>query len=133
MKILDKVFIRLTAKLPRRMPITMDEFESLKLDLIQGFGLKDEPNVWITVAGQIISQRATQVKITYRDLVNVARRLDINKIAHDQRALALEKLQAKLKEAIANLPKEENAEVREGASNFQGDVPSVQESQGGVV
>lgn len=126
MKILDRVFFKLTARIPRRMPETMSEFDSLKSDLIQGFGLKDEPNTWITVAGQIISQKATQTKITYRDLVSVAKRLEINKVAHDQRGLALEKLQVMLKEALEKQTKElANAEVPEGTFNIQGDVPSL--------
>jgi hypothetical protein len=112
-----KFFYRLTAWFPRLLPTTQTEIDQLKQILVQHFGLKDDPRVWCTVLGQICSVKPTSIRKPYSHLVNVAKRLDINKLANDLKMVEIERLQVMLQEKLKEMA---DANVPEGAHNLEG-------------
>lgn len=123
---LKRLFHKVTSPLPRRLPSTTEEFERLRDTLSKYYGLdKDDPNVWITVSGQITSTPATSVRKSYKDIANAAKRLNINLIAHTYKTVAIATLNAKLEEkmkqtveAMKSEPKEE-PDVQVGSPDLQ--------------
>ncbi len=127
---LTAAYYRLTAHYPRLLPRSEEEVNKLKTILVQHFGLKDEPQVWTAVFGQMCSVKPTSVRKPYSHYVNVARRLDINNIANGLKGLEIMKLQVKLQEKL----KEQGlGNMREGTFDHQGELPSLQPLEEGVV
>lgn len=104
-----KVYHMVTAYLPRKMPTTYKEFDDLKHILTQYYGLKDEPAVWATVAGQVTSTKPTSLRKPYIFIANAARRLEVNRIAQEHKEFAFRQLQSKLK-ALEEKAKQEQTE-----------------------
>src|ERR1700676_1799373 len=86
----------LTALYPRRMPTTEAAYDRFKLILVQYFGVPNEPQVWVTVAGQITSAHAQSRRLAWGKIANAAKRLTINKIAQISTNAARKELDAKL-------------------------------------
>ncbi len=107
-QLLERLFFHITVDWPRHLPRNEAEVNKLKQVLITHFGLKDEPSHWIAIFGQMCSVKPTSVRKPYRHYVNVAKRMEINKLANDSKMLEIEKLhvklEAKLKEQANNVP-----------------------------
>lgn len=95
-----KVYYYLTAYIPRPLPRTEIEIVQLKEVFIKYFGLEDNPQVWYTVFSNMASVKATKTRVFYGSLVNIARRLTINKFLQDQKQLEMEKHMATLEEKL---------------------------------
>ena len=104
MQKIKQLYYKATAHVPRPMPTTKEELNKLKDIFRQAFGLEDNPQVWYTVFANIASKKATSTKISYGSLVNIAKRLDINKFLQDQKQLEydahMSTLEKKAKDAL---------------------------------
>lgn len=98
MPFISKWYYRLTKYIPRKLPITDDEFKELKAIFVSVYGLEDHPKVWYTVASQLVAGPPTSLYRSYGNIVNAAKKLNIAALAQLQRELAGEELQAKLRE-----------------------------------
>lgn len=97
-RLIKRFFIELR---PITLPRTEAEFLKLKQTLIDLYDLEDSPEIWHTVCGAITSTPAWRLKKPILDIVNPAKRLKVNKVAHDQKMLAYEQVELKLKEKLA--------------------------------
>lgn len=104
---IGKLFYLLTAYLPRRLPTTPEQYERFKNVLIGCYGVPDTDISWITVAGQITSTPATQIRKSWGSIANAAKRVRINTLANAQ---SLEAKKAKFDEdqakTVANQKKQ---------------------------
>src|SRR5258708_3271739 len=99
-----KLYYRLTAWIPRPLPTSQEDIPRLKHIFIQAFGLEDSPQVWYTIFANMASVKSTSSRVSYGSLATIARRLEINKVLQDQKALEhgvhLAKLQAEAEKAL---------------------------------
>lgn len=95
-----RVYYRLTAYVPRRLPHTNAEYERFLAVLKDAYGVPDEPTAWATVGGQIKSTEARRLRKPWGHIANAAKRLQINATAHNLQIMAQAQLDAKLKEAV---------------------------------
>ncbi|HRH25105.1 MAG TPA: hypothetical protein PLQ20_02080 [Candidatus Paceibacterota bacterium] len=109
MNFLKKMFYTLTAHYPRVLPSTEDEYKKMKHILNAYFEVPDDAKYWATIAGQITGTTPTKMRRTYKSLSNVAKRMDVNKLAQDHKLIAYEQLEAKLKAHIEEEQKKEQA------------------------
>lgn len=113
-----KLYYFLTGYLPRRLPSTKDELDALRCTLQLYYGLGDSLDEWICVLGHLQATPARSLRNSYINLVNPAKRLRVNKLAQDEKMLAIganqkileEKLKAKLEQVASELPSNEEAE-----------------------
>ena len=122
---IKKLYYKLTYFLPRPIPKTEYDYEKFKDILIQYFGVKNDPKSWMTVAGQITSTPSEKMYKSWGKIANCAKRLDINKLAHDHKTQAIKDLNELLKKAFEaeqeRLKKEEDEkENKEGISQDHG-------------
>lgn len=135
---ISKTYYLLTAHIPRKLPTNEVEFEALKKLFIKVYSLEDALPVWITVAGQITSTPAHKIRKSHASIVNAAKRLRINAIAHNQKMLAMTELENRLRIASEKLVDElknsnptdpdlpaGSSNVLQGAFNDQRDLQSV--------
>ena len=87
-----KLWYRLTAWYPRKLPRTATQYAGLKDVLRQAFGLRDEPATWATAAGQVSSTQANKARRPLTHIVNAVRRIDTNKCAAEDRQRAMDQL-----------------------------------------
>lgn len=85
--------------------------------LCQAFDLKNEPAVWMTVAGTVSATHGLSVRRPLSHIVNMARRLEINKLAHFEKMIANANLEKQLQEAMKNA----GAELAEKTTDAPGD------------
>lgn len=111
MKKLERLYYRLTRKLPRLLPSNDLEYARLKDILAQAFDLRDEPAVWATVSGIVSSTPATKVRRPLSDMVNAAHRLDVNKAAQNDKLVQIKRLEVQLQEATDRRSKEMQIEM----------------------
>lgn len=130
----------ITAYVPRPLPTNHDEYLRFKQTLHHYFGLDDNDHVWITVASQIHANPPTSLYRSYGKIANAAKRLKVNAIAQDQKLLALENLHTKLETKAKEIAEKaevdgatELTNVPEGPFHSEGDVPSLQSLEEGVV
>lgn len=130
-----RTYYRLTAFIPRPLPRTENEFLDLKAKLIHYFDVQDRPDIWMTVCGQMTSLAPVKTRISYQRLVNVAKRLDINGVVHNQKVLENGKLMARLKELTDKMADEEknNSAMPDGSPDIQGAVHLVPEPESRLV
>lgn len=104
LEILTKLYYRLTAYVPRKIPSTPDEYQTLVHVLINAYGVPDDPKSWATVAGHLTSVPATKLRYPWGSLANAAKRLQTNALAQHQRmaatAVLREQQEAQIKAAI---------------------------------
>lgn len=135
---IKELYYYLTAYIPRQLPTSVEEYEEMKDIFMRYYGLENNAQIWATVAGQICSTPANSLRKSYGSIVNAAKRLHINKIANEQKMLAIEELQNILKqkmEAMAEAEKKD--EVRDysvdnvlpGTSDLQDGVQALPELQ----
>lgn len=89
----------LTAFYPRKMPSDARAYQDFKRILINHFGVPNEPQVWITVSGQITSAHPQTVRLAWGKIANAAKRLSIHKVTKDLTLNSRKELQAKLEAA----------------------------------
>lgn len=102
-----KIYYQLTQDIPRPLPQTKEELESLKLILVHAFGLEDKPENWYRVSSELQATAPTSTHKSYRKLVNVARRIRSNEIAQNEKIIAGTAINAKLEATIKRLADEE--------------------------
>lgn len=127
---LVKYYYRLTAWVPRKMPETKEQLEHLRKVFVEAFGLEDSHQVFYTVFANIASVKGTSIRIRYGQLVNIAKRLEINKLLQDQKVLEYNEHLAtiKINEEPANTDT-----LPIGTSDNSGELQALQESPSGVV
>lgn len=85
-KLISKVYYRITAYYPRPRPTTLEEFLQVKQILIDHFNLIDRPDVWFTVASQITVGSPTSLRRAYVYYANAAKRLPTNRLVREAKA-----------------------------------------------
>lgn len=103
-----RLWLLLTAGWPRKLPQTLDEWNSLKERLHLYFGVEDEPTRWYTVAGYVMSTPPGSMRRSLSYLANVANRLHVNQLAQDQRELATIEGKRRLEEAAKKVVEDES-------------------------
>lgn len=81
------------------LPENAEQFLAMKVHLISSYGVKDQPEVWYTIASHIQAQKAWGVIGNWQEFANVGRKVIINRQAQDQKEIEGAKIQAKLEEA----------------------------------
>lgn len=111
MKTWKALWYKVTAKYPRPLPRSDEEFKQMKEILIQAYGLEDHPSVWYTVASQLVSGPPTSLRRSYENIANAAKKLNIAALAQEQRTIAMQELDDRLmkktEETIGAFKKEE--------------------------
>lgn len=134
---MKKLYYKLTAHVPRHLPETSEDIKKIKEVFTQVFGLEDSPQVWYTVFANMASVKATSTRVSYASLVNIAKRLEINKLLQDQKKIEHDTHMLTLKEeaekAIEDAKSNDIPALPIGASDVSGDVPILQEFESGVV
>lgn len=136
MRSLHKLYYKLTANVPRKLPETEGDIKKIKEIFTQAFGLEDSPQVWYTVFANMASIKSTSVRVPYASLVNIAKRLTINKILQDQKIIEHDTHMLTLKEqaeAALETPEKDVTALPIGAPDVQGELPIMQEPASGVV
>jgi len=95
-----KLYYLLTAYIPRKLPTTPLEYAQLKDILVDYYGVPNDAAAWITVAGQITSTQANKLRKSYGAIANAAKRLEINKLASEQKAVEMARFQDKLEKEL---------------------------------
>ena len=95
---LRKFYYQLTKYIPRRIPVTEDEFNQMKEIFIQAYGLEDHPKVWYTVASQLMAGDPTSLYRSYGKIANAAKKLNTAALVSIQHGLASQQLRDRLKE-----------------------------------
>ena len=132
---IKQIYYQLTAYIPRPIPTTVEEYEEMKEIFMRYYGLENSAPIWATVAGQICSTPATNLRKSYGSIVNAAKRLAINKLANDQKMLAIEGLQNMLKAKMEQVAKEQVTDdnsvdnVLQGTFDIKGEVQTLPELQ----
>lgn len=101
------LYYKLTAYMPRRMPQTSDEYMKFKEIMMKYYGVEDNPAAMATVASHLGSIPAWSMKVQYGVLANTAKRLVVNKLAHEHKMFEIAKHEDKLKQAELKLVKDE--------------------------
>lgn len=137
---IKSLYYKLTSRIPRRMPITAEEWARLKSILVTHFKVKDDPIVWYSLASQVTGTKPTLIHKAYIHYANAAKRLEINELAQDQKKIAGLEISRNLKlqaqEMIDKATKEsmdEPGRVPSGASDIQTPVPELPQSPERVV
>lgn len=129
-----KVFYMATTHIPRPLPSTPEEYNKLKNILRDYYGLDDTDDVWACVGGQITATPATKVWKSYSSIVNPVKRLKINKVAHEDRLAAYQRIQEKqmsdLKTAVDKVVEatDESRDLPKGSLNTEEPVFRVPEA-----
>jgi hypothetical protein len=110
-KSLAKAYYHVTAYVPRRLPTNQWEFVEFKRRLIQYYGLEDRHDVWLTVCGHVTATPATKLRKSYGSIANAAKRLQVNKTAHDQKTVAIQALQVILEETSRRISEMPDSEI----------------------
>ncbi len=97
---LGRLWYHLTAYVPRLLPATQDEYERVKAVLVHAYDVPDEPQIWVLVAGQIVSHDPYKRRKAWGHIANAAKKLRVMNLAMGHKHAALEELNAKLKDAI---------------------------------
>lgn len=138
---LTRAYYKLTGHIPRPMPETKEDLEKIKDVFKTYFDIKDDPQVWYTIFSNIGAIKADKVRFSYQSLANIAKRLDTNKLLQDQKQIEYQTHMDKLElgKTHEDAPKEPTSdepgslEMREGALDLKGEVPSVSEPQSRMV
>lgn len=134
-----KSYYRLTAYLPRALPVTANEIEGLRHILIMYFGLDwDEPTNY-TFLSQLTAGHPTSLRKSYGSMANACKKLKLAKLVSEEKELANERNRLRLEELIKKEAEnarvevevtgshDDHADVQDWAHNIQGDVPRVPE------
>lgn len=95
---LKKLFYRLTAYVPRKLPTTELEYAQFKDVLIGYYDVPDNPKSWMTVAGHICSTTPERLRKPWGNIANCAKRLDVNLLAMNHKMKATDDLNEQLKQ-----------------------------------
>lgn len=129
--LIEGKYYALTANWKRPFPHDEESFNRMRRVLQEHFGLEDASDVWITVYGQLLSAPILTKRFTYENLATAGLRLRLNKFINDKKGIEIEKLHAKLQEAVEKLNVE--PAVQTGTHDLQGDLQGLQEPSEGVV
>ena len=109
-----KAYYHLTAYVPRKLPKDHLQLNEMREVLELYFGLPNRHDVWLTVYGQITSTPSTSLRKSYGSIANAAKRLQVNKVAHEQKLIAIEALKVMLEEKVGELA---DSEIAQKAAN----------------
>lgn len=110
-----RLYYKLTAYVPRRLPHTSPEYDRFLAVLKEAYDVPDEPAAWATVGGQIKSTKAHWLHKPWGFIANAAKRLYINAVANNLQIMAQAQLTAKLEDAVAREVERSKAEENEQA------------------
>lgn len=113
------LYYHLTAYVPRKLPTTEAELLAFRDILINHYGLKDEPQTYAVMCGQIQSTPGHKVRKSYGDIVNHVKRVKINALAQCYKIAATEELKAKMT-ALMEKENERLAEIEAKPQPAQG-------------
>lgn len=105
-----KIWFKLTAWFPRKLPDTIEKLDRMLEVLKKYFGLEAGPDVWITVLSQIGATPPTQSRRSLSSIATVARRLKVNKLANDKKAGYYKEIQEILAQKIESVGDKKDAE-----------------------
>lgn len=106
-----KIYWIVTSWIPRPLPRSKAEWEKFKKVLSLFLNVPNEPQSWATVAGHVSAIPSHNTRKPYRYFANVAKRLAINKLAQDERSLALQTIKESLEAKMKELVDKEAAEI----------------------
>lgn len=132
---LFKIYYLITAYLPRKLPSTKEELSHIRYVLTHYYGLEDRSDIWLTIFGNLTSRPAISLWFYYGQLNAVGRRMDINKLLHQEKLIEIKKLEDRLEELTkrAQVDEQNRATMQKGTPDLQGNLQSVQGSEEGVV
>lgn len=120
-----KLYWHLTAYVPRKLPKDQAEYAAFCETLEQYFGIRNSYDVWMTVAGQVTSTPPNCLRKSYGSIANAAKRLYINKVAHDQKLIAIEALNVILEQKAKELADIEATQITQKAQDNEACVAPV--------
>ncbi len=126
------IYYLLTAYLPRRLPSTKEELARLREVLVNHYGLEDRSDIWLTIFGNLSSRPATSLWFYYGQLNAVGRRMDINKLVHQEKLIEIKKLEDRLEELTKKAKEHDGAAVQEGTPDLQGELPGMSGAEEGM-
>lgn len=136
---LKKIYYHLTAYVPRKLPATEAEFLAFKDIMLKYYGLKDEPDTYAMMTGQIQSTPGHKIRKSYGHIANSVKRLGINGLAKCYRVAAQQEAEARAMKAL-EAQVEAYKKDQESKTSIQGSIdgeavsePGVQATAGPVV
>lgn len=96
---ISRAYYHLTARVPRKLPRTPEEFANLRRIMVDGYGCNDQPSTTMVLAGQVTSTEAHKIRKSYGHIANCIKRLEINAIAAEFRGQAIQENNARLEAA----------------------------------
>lgn len=109
---IGKIWFKLTASFPRRLPTTPAQYDQLKNILLHVFRVPDHASTWLTVAGQIASTPGTKMRKPLSQIVNAVQRLKVNQIAAAHRSEANKVFEKDLEDAFERAKAQAEAEQK---------------------
>ncbi len=103
---LKKLWYKLTAYIPRRLPLTEKEYDDFVYIVTNYYGLVLDSTVLLTVIGQMTARPASSLRFSYGSVVNAGKRMHINKALQAKKVIEIAKLQAILDKEVERLSKE---------------------------
>ncbi len=129
-EVIKKAYYHLTAYLPRKLPSSEAEFLAFRDVLLNYYSLKDEPQTYVVIAGQIQSTPGHKLRKSYGTIANHVKRVKINAIAQCYKVAANQQMEYKLSELMK---KEADRVASEVVANEPVSDTGIQESTNSVV
>lgn len=106
-------YFKITAYIPRRLPMTVQEWYDLKRILNQYYGLEDHPQTWYTVSSQLLAGPPTSLRRSYGLIANATKKLRLIALVQSERDIAAKELNARLEEKVKEAAHAFEAETKE--------------------
>lgn len=110
---LEKTWYRATAWVPRRLPENDEAFYELIWVMTNVFDIPAEPDVRITIVGQVTSTQPNKMYRSYLSIANAAKRMNVNRVARKYNEIQMDILKERLAAAIDKTNKEFEKEDQE--------------------
>lgn len=100
---ITRLYYRLTAHLPRKLPRTQAEFQKLRDIMVSAYSCNDQPSTTMVLAGQVTSTEAHRIRKSYAHIANCIKRLEINAVAQEFRQIAIKENNDRLEAAAKKI------------------------------
>ena len=108
-----KLYYQLTAYVPRKLPQTEDQFLDFINIMRKAYDLKDEPQTYVVISGQIQSTEGHRLRKPWGNIANNVKRVKINALAQCYKVAANEQMKYDLDQKV----KEATDAIREDERN----------------